>query len=348
MAPYTALQEFVATYKTLMAHGSERDQLLAKHFANRPEATVLVDGQMMTKHDLIRSETLDGASLLRPDLVRLINEGAQPGVDTLSELYYVFNTVSNQVKVPKGNKNSFGSYAAIGSEGNGVTVDNNRILHATIDIIKPMTTVEITREMMQDSEIELMGREIAAAGARLANTMQSIALYELQNNAAEDSSETVTSAKTLKEAINMEIANIQKSGYVPDRIQLTPKAMAWLRDEILNGFYNGNEQMTMGKVPTLYGIPCHVTAINPATYSSPNYTPGAGTFGGTNGIGAIVYAKDKSVGVAIRDGIGTDTPFKDVYKDLTALTATCRFGAGAIHKLDTTNADVNAAVYISY
>lgn len=347
MQNYNALQEFVATYKTLTASGSEKERLITKHFTNR-DCPVSVDGKVMQKHELIRSETLDGASLLRPDIVRLINEGAQPSLNTLSDLYYVFNTVSNQVKIPKGNKNSFGSYAAIGAEGNGVAVDNNRILYSTIDIIKPMTTVEITREMMQDSEIELMGREIAAAGARIANTMHSVALYNLQNVAAEASSETASSSTNLKKAINAEIANIQKNGYVADRILVTPKAQAWLRDEMLTGMYAGNEPMTMGQVPTLYGIPVYTTSIAPATLSGTDYTPGAGTFGGDNGIGVIIYSKDKAVGVAIRDNVGTDTPFKDVYKDLTALTATARFGAAAIHTNDVVNHDVEAARYISY
>lgn len=344
---YTAKDEFAMTLKTLMAHGQKREELINKFFAHR-DIPVSVDGKVMQKHELIRSETLDGAALLVPDIVRAINEGAQPAIANLSELYYVFNTVSNAVKVPKGNQYSFGSYAAIAGEGSSVTVDNNRLLYTTIDIIKAMSTVEITREMMQDAEVDLIAREISAAGARIGNTMQSIALYNLQSVAAEASSETVTSATTLKEAINAEIANIQANGYVPDRVMLTPKAGAWLRDELTPGYYAGNDPMHLGAVPELYGVKCYVNPIAPATYSSSTYTPGAGTFGGTNGIGAIVYARDKACAVAIRDPVGTDTPFKDVYKDLTALTATCRFGAGAIHKLDTTNHDLNAAVYISY
>lgn len=345
---YTAQQELAMTLKTLMApNKTTRDDLIEKFFAHR-DLPVSVDGKVMQKHELIRSETLDGAALLVPDLVKAINEGSQPAIATMSTLYWVFNTASNQVKVPKGNKNSFGSYAAIVGEGNSTPVDNNRVLNATIDIIKSMSTVEITREMIQDAEFDLISREVSAAGSRIGNTMQSIALYELLNNAAEASAETVTSAKTLKEAINTEIANVQKNGYVVDLIQLSPKAGAWLRDELTPGNYDGNDPMNLSRVPKLYGIKCEVNPIAPATKSGTTYTPGNGTFGGNNGIGAVVYAREKAVGVAIRDPVGTDTPFKDVYKDLTAITATARFGASAIHKLDNVNYDLNAAVYISY
>lgn len=350
MAPtqkvYSAAEEFAMMYKCLTAEGSKKEQLVNKYFGNR-DMPVTVDGKQMQMHALIRSETLDGAALLVPEIINAINEGSQPAMASLADMYYTINTTSNQVKIPRGNKNSFGSYAAIGTEGNAVAVDNNRVLYSTIDIIKPMTTVEITREMVQDAEVDIMAREMTAAGARIGNTMQSIALYELINSAAEASSETVNSAKTLKEAINVEIANVQKNGYVPDRIVLSPKAGAWLRDELSPGYYAGNDAMTLSRVPQLYGIRVEVANVAPATKSG-SYSPGAGSFGGTNGIGAVVYARDKAVAVAIRDPVGTDAPFKDVYKDLTAVTATARFGAGAIHKLDTDNGDVNAAVYISY
>lgn len=343
----TAQQNLARTLQVIMApNQSTKTELINKYFS-REDIPVMVDGTPMQKHELLRSETLDGAAILREDIVKAINEGSQPAIATLSDLYYVINTQSNKVKIPKGNKNSFGSYAAIAAEGNGVTVDNNRILYSEVDIIKAMSTVEVTREMIQDAEFDIIAREVAASGARIGNTMQSIALYELVTNAAESSAETVTSAKTLKEAINMEIAKIQKNGYIPDRIVLSPKAGAWLRDELSPGYYSGNDPMTLSRVPTLYGVRCEVVPIAPATKSG-TYTPGAGTFGSTNGIGAVVYARDKAVGVAIRDAIGTEQPFKDVYKDLTAITTTARFGAGAIHKLDTDNGDVNAAVYISY
>lgn len=336
------------TLKTLMApNKTVREELVTKYFANR-DIPVSVDGKLMQKHELIRSETLDGAALLVPDIVRAINEGSQPAITALNNLYWVFNTTSNQVKVPKGTTGSFGSYAEIVSEGSAVTTkENSRVLSSAINIIKGMSTVEITREMIQDNEFDLISREITAAGARIGNTMQSVALYELLNSAAEASTETVTTPSTLKKAINKEIAAIQANGYVPDIIQLTPTAGAWLRDELTPGYYGGNDAMTLSRVPTLYGIKCEVNPIAPATYTSPAYTPGAGAFGDALGVGAVIYAREKAVGVAIRDPVGTDTPFRDIYKDLTAITATARFGAAAIHSLDATTGDLNAAVYIS-
>ncbi|HJJ47613.1 MAG TPA: phage major capsid protein [Methanocorpusculum sp.] len=347
-ATYNATEELAKTLKVLCApNKSQRNALIDKYFTGR-NLPVMTDEGVKQKHDLLRSETLDGAALLLPDLVRTINKGAQPALASLGDMYTVLNTTSNQVKIPRGNKNSFGSYAPIVAEGASTAVNNDRILYSMIDIIKTRTIAEITREMMRDSEIDIVAYEVEAAGARAANTIQSVALYEMQNNAAATSSETVTSAKTLKEAINAEIANIQKKGYVPDRIMLTPKAGAWLRDELTPGYYDGNDPMKLGAVPTLYGIKCVVNPIAPATYSSPDYTPGNGTFGGTNGIGAIVYAKDKAVAVAMREQIGLDGDFRDVYKDLEAMAVSARFGAGPIHKYDSTNADEAAAVYISY
>ena len=343
----TAQQNLARTLQVIMApNQSTKTELINKYFS-REDIPVMVDGTPMQKHELLRSETLDGAAILREDIVKAINEGSQPAIAALSDLYILVNTASNKTKFPKGNQNSFGSYAAIAPEGTSVNVDNNRILYSQVDIIKAMSTVEITREMIQDSEYDMMAREVSAAGARIGNTMQSIALYELITNAAEASGETVTSAKTLKEAINKEIAHIQENGYVPDRIVLSPMAGAWLRDELTPGYYAGNDAMTLSRVPSLYGVRCEVLAIAPATNSAGVYTPGAGKFGSTNNVGAVVYARDKAVGVAIRDPIGTQSPFQDVYRDLTALTATARFGAGAIHELDAVNFDKNAAIYIS-
>ena len=344
MQQFTAEQEFAMTLKTLMAPNSAtREEYIDKFFANR-DIPVSCDGKVMQKHELIRSEALDGASLLRPDLLRTINEGCQPALKNLNELYFTFNTGNNQVKIPKGTTASYGSYAEIINEGQAATVDNSRISHAIIDIIKTMSTVEITREMRQDAEFDLIAREISAAGARLGNTMHSVALYELINNAAVESDETVTDATSLKNAINTELANIQANGYVPDLIQLTPMAGAWLRKELTPGYHPGNDPMHLAEVSRIFGVKCMVNPIAPATKAS-GYSPGAGVFGGENGIGVVVYAKDKAVGVAIRDQIGTETPFQDIYKDLTAITASARFGAGAIH--NNTSDDKAAAVYIS-
>lgn len=345
MTTYTAEQELAMTLKCLRAPNARtRDELAEKFFAHR-DLPVSLDGKVMQKHELIRSETLDGAALLRPDLLRAINEGCQPALRNLSELYMTFNTQNNQVKIPKGTTGSFGSYAEVIAEGTAATVDNNRIANAVINIIKTMTTVEITREMEQDAEFDLIAREVSAAGARLGNTMHSVALAELQTNAAIASGETVTNAATLKSAINVELATIQENGYVPDIIQLTPMAGAWLRDELSLGHYAGNDARHLAEVSAMFGVKCVVNPIAPATISSGAYTPGAGTFGGENHIGAIIYAKDKAVAVATRDPIGTETPFKDIYKDLTAITASARFGAAAIHT-NVTN-DKAAAVYIS-
>jgi len=344
---YNAREELGMSLKTLMASGSQRNELIEKYYSR--DLPVTYDGQQMQKKELMRSETLDGAAVIREDIVKAINEGARPSMNNIADLYYVVNTGSNSVKIPRGTKGSFGSYATIGEEGVGVTVDNNRLLKTNINIIKPMSTVEITREMIQDAEVDIISREIAAAGARIGNTMESVCLKALID-AAEASTETISSAATFKKAVNKEIANVTDNGYVVDRILLTPQAQCLLREDILNSYYEGNEQQTKSMIPMLYGIPIYTTSIKPATINTTTgaITPGAGTFGGTNGVGAVVYAKDKAVAVAIRDAVGTDTPFKDVYKDLTAITATCRFGASKLHFKDTVNDDVEAARYISY
>ena len=345
MTTYTAEQELAMTLKCLRAPNDHtRNELAEKFFAHR-DLPVSLDGKIMQKHELIRSETLDGAALLRPDLLRTINEGCQPALRNLSELYFTFNTQNNQVKIPKGTTGSYGSYAEIIDEGSAATVDNNRVGNAVINIIKTMSTVEITREMEQDAEFDLIAREVSAAGARLGNTMHSIALAELQTNAAVESTQTVTDKATLKSAINVELATIQENGYVPDIIQLTPMAGAWLRDELSLGHYPGTDARHLAEVSAMFGVKCVVNPISPATITAGKYTPGAGTFGGDNHVGAIIYVKDKAVAVATRDPIGTETPFKDIYKDLTAITASARFGAAAIHT-NTTN-DKAAAVYIS-
>ena len=341
---YSAEQELAMTLKVLKApNKTAREDLIDKFFAHR-DIPVAVDGKLTQKHELIRSETLDGNAILIPDLVRAINEGCQPALKNFSELYYTFNTQNNSVKIPKGNASSYGSYAEIVGEGQTASVDNNRILDSVINIIKTRTVVEITREMVQDAEFDLIAREVSAAGARLGNTMHSIALYELITNAATTSEETITDKTTLKSAINVELAHIQEAGYVPDTIQLTPMAGAWLRDELTPGHYQGNDARYLAEVSGMFGVKCIVNPIAPATKSS-SYAPGAGTFGGEKGIGVVIYAKDKAAAVAIRDPVGVDDPQKDIYKDLTALAASARFGAGAIHTAQ--SGDKPAAVYIS-
>lgn len=348
----TARENLVHTLEILNAPNTTRKHHLIAKYIEPYDIPVIVDGQVTQKHALLRSETLDGAAILRQDVIAAVNEGAKPASEALSTLYDTIRTKSNSVKIPKGTKGTLSSYASIYAEGATIGVDNHRMKSAEISIIKVADIVEITREMLADSEFDIMAREASAAGTRVGNSMLSIALEKLLTG-ARDSDETVSSAATLKSAINNEIAAIEDDGYIPTTIQLTPKANAMLRDAMLTGYYAGNEPMTMGKVPTLYGIPVYTTTIKPAAEvgetGSEVYTPGAGTFGGTtNHVGVVIYAKDKATTVAIREDIGFDQPFKDIYKDLTATKVSARLGAVAVHVDDTTNDDVAAAVYISY
>jgi len=345
---YSARDNLRHTLEVMLAPNDHaKNDLIVKYFDAR-DMPYSLDGKIVQKHELLRSETLDGAAILREDIVNTINEGAQPATETLDMLYWAYTTKSSSSKVPRGDKNSRGSYAPIVPEGTAIPVSNDRLASAVIPIIKSATIAEITSEMVEDSEYDLITREISNAGARIGNTRQSIALYQLQSVAAQASSESVTSVATLKSAINNEIANLQVKGYIPDRILVTPQAGAALREAFGTGTYQGNDPMMLASVTAAYGVPVFATAIAPATLSGTTYTPGAGTFGGSHGWGVIIYSKPKAVGVAIRNDITFDNPFKDVYKDLTALAVSSRFGASAIHILDEVNNDVNAAVYISY
>jgi len=346
---YSARDNLRHTLEVMLAPNDyDKNNLIAKYFDGR-DLPYSLDGKIVQKHELLRSETLDGAAILQQDIVNAINEGAQPATETLDMLYWAYTTKSSLSKVPRGDKNSRGSYAPIVPEGTPIPVSNNRLAAAEIPIIKSATIAEITSEMVQDSEYDLVTREISDAGVRIGNTRQSIALYQLQSVAAQASSESVTSVATLKTAINNEIANLQVKGYIPDRILVTPQAGAALREAFGTGYYQGNDPMMLGSVTAAFGVPVFATAITPATRSGSVYSPGVGTFGGSEkGWGVIVYSKSKAVGVAIRNDITFDNPFKDVYKDLTALAVSSRFGASAIHILDVDNNDVNAAVYISH
>lgn len=344
----TARENLARTLAVVFApNTSTKHELVDKYFG-RENIPVLVDGAPMQKHELLRSNDLDGAAILREDLIAAVNEGAQPMSETLTLLYNTIRTNSNKVKIPKGVKGALGSYATIVPEGTAIPVDNHRLKAAEIDIVKVADVVEITREMQRDAEFDIMAREANASGVRVGNSMLSIALGKLLDG-ARVSTETAGSAAALKTAINNEIANIQNGGYIPDAIQLTPKAHALLRDAILSGYYAGNEPMAFGKIPTLYGIPVYTTTIAPAAgvgETDPVYTPGAGTFGGANGVGVLVYAKDKASCVAIREDIGYEQPFKDIYKDITALQVSARLGATGVHVLDTDAGEPAAAAYI--
>lgn len=350
----SARENLVHTLEILHAPNDTRKHHLIAKYVEPYDMPVVVDNKILQKHALLRSETLDGTAILRQDVIAAVNEGAKPASETLSTLYDTIRTRSNSVKIPKGTKGTYSSYAKIYAEGETIGVDNSRLKAATIEIIKVADIVEITREMQNDAEFDLMAREASAAGSRVGNSMLSITLEKLLAG-AKVSAETVSSAATLKSAINNEIAAIEDAGYIPTTIQVTPKANAMLRDAMLTGYYAGNEPMTMGKVPTLYGIPIYTSTIRPAatvggaTQSDPGiYTPGAGTFGGTNRVGVVIYAKDKATTVAIREDIGFDQPFKDIYKDLTATKVSARLGATTVHRDDSANDDVAAAVYISY
>ncbi len=152
-------------------------------------------------------------------------------------------------------------------EGAEVTLDNTEFTSTTVTPRKYGTAIRITREMIEDSQFELLQRNIRAVGRRLAENEQNLVLTALDGTAND-----ITGGAALTIAnITTAMKNVEDNDFVPTDILIGNEAAFDIRniDTFVEADKSGSTEMLQrGFIGRIYGLP--VTRFTPAATATPS------------------------------------------------------------------------------
>ena len=168
------------------------------------------------------------------------------------------------------------------SEGAEVPLDNISFESVSFTPVKYGVAIRITREMMEDSQVELLNRNIKAAGKRFAENETNLILAQLDTaNATTAGGAAVTIAN-----IAESIYDVRSNDYKPSDYLLGEEQYSDLMniDTFVEADKAGNTQlMSTGRVGTIFGL-------NVTTFSAN---------AGSNAVATSGYIFDKTQAYAI-------------------------------------------------
>ena len=214
------------------------------------------------------------------------------------------------------------------AEGAEIPLDNLAYSSTTVTPVKYGVSIRITREMMEDSQFELLQGSIRAAGRRLAENETKLVLTALDGTAND-----ITGGATLTIAnITQAMQNVEDSDFVPTDVLLGNEAVNDLRniDTFVEADKAGNtEMMTRGFIGRLYGM--MVSRFSSSTQAVPS---------ANHKKYAYVFDRAETYGIAIKRDITVenfDLPSYDMQgAAITQRITTTLIRSSAVSRVTTT------------
>ncbi len=179
-------------------------------------------------------------------------------------------------------------------EGGEIAMDNMEFTSTTVTPIKYGTAIRITREMMEDSQFELLQRNIRAVGRRLAENETKLVLTVLDGTAND-----ITGGAALTIAnITTAMKNVEDNDFVPTDIVIGNEAAFDIRniDTFVEADKSGSTEMLQrGFIGRIYGLP--VTRFSPAATATPATTTTRNVY---------VFDRNETYGIAIKRDISVE------------------------------------------
>jgi HK97 family phage major capsid protein len=155
------------------------------------------------------------------------------------------------------------------SEGAEIPLDNLQFSAVTFNPVKYGVSVKITREMMEDSQFDLMQRNIAAVGRRFAENETKLIVLALDGAAATTAGGAAITIANITESMQ----DLDDGDYTPTDILVGTEVLNDLRniDTFVEANKVGNTEMLQrGFLGTLYGM--NVVKLSGSTTALPSAT----------------------------------------------------------------------------
>lgn len=158
-------------------------------------------------------------------------------------------------------------------EGSEIPMDAMEFEATSVTPVKYGVAIRITREMMEDSQFELLQRNVRKAGVRFAENESKLVFYELDGaNATTSGGAAITIAN-----ITESMYDLDSNDYKPTDILVGPEVLQDLRN--IDTFaeadkWGGKAAAATGTVSVIYGMTVHLFSMNVSpttTYSKYAY-----------------------------------------------------------------------------
>lgn len=179
-------------------------------------------------------------------------------------------------------------------EGAEVPLDNMDFTSTTVTPVKFGTAIRITREMIEDSQFELLQRNVRAVGRRLAENETSLVLTALDGTANDISGGAALTIANITTAIK----NVEDNDFVPTDIVIGNEAAFDIRniDTFVEADKSGSTEMLQrGFIGRIYGLP--VTRFSPASTATPSTAHTRHVY---------VFDRTETYGIAIKRDISVE------------------------------------------
>lgn len=278
--------------------------------------------------ELLLSTDVDKAGVLvKDEVINTILEGMGPEL-VMRNALPVLNVNKITVRIPYV-KNYKDAYAPVVKEGQEIpAVDPENIAYKDFTNEKHGFRPLITREMIEESEFDLIDRELRRVGGMLEASINHEAVETLITKGNHENDVTTEGDKLTVLDIANAIYKIKDKRFTPDTLVLSPIAEAQLLMDthFLLASYRDEAALRNGTFGSkLLGLNIYTTNIAAST--------GVNDFGGLRSQDpiAIVYNKEQAASIFMREEIRVER-YTDPIRDLVGMTVTNRFGVGVIQE----------------
>jgi len=271
-------------------------------------------GNIVPVRELLKSEAIDGTTLIQTEFYNTIIEGASLAKAMRTAVPKVTMT-SNKVTIPF--RKSAGYMKEV-PEAAEAPIDESEIINRDIAAKTYRERSLITQNMVDDCQYDLIAEEAKHHGERAENTLNHIILgvmlqgSELEHD-SEGSNQGTKSVATAK-------GKVRAKGYIPDTLVMCPDAETLIGKEYLVTSNTGSQQAILGQLPPMLGLKPHTVGT---TTSSSTYTWG---YAADSNIGMIVYDSRVAAKYGLRQDIMLEN-YRDPVRDLNGAVVKLRFGA---------------------
>lgn len=305
----------LALYLELAHAGpSEKKQILGSKVP-RELSTFDKTGKIIRVRELLKSEAIEGTTLIQTEFYNTIIEGASLA-KAMRQAIPKIGMTSNKITVP------FRMSAGYMKEvPDGVPAPINEGEYKSVDIAAKTYRERsmITHNMIDDSQYDLIAEEARHHGERAENTLNYVVLGAMLENSEleHDTAGTNQGTKAIADAKG----KVRGKGYNPDTTVMYTDAETLIGKEYLVTNATGSQQAILGSLPPMLGLKPHVVGT---TTSSSTYAWGYDTDGD---IGMIVYDSRVAAKYGLRQDIMLEE-YKDPVRDLAGAVVKLRFGVG--------------------
>jgi len=306
----------LATYLELAHAGPSEAKRILETRVPRELAAYDRDGKLVRVRELLKSEAVEGTTLIQTEFFQTILEGA-----TLAKAMRLaiplFTMTSNKTSIVF--RNSIG-YMAETPEGAPARINEADYEKRDFEAKDYRERSLISQNMIDDCLYDLVAEEARHHGERAENTINHVALgVILENSGLEHDAVGTTGAQGIK-AIAAAKGKVKGAGYQPDTAILCADAETLVGQEFLLTGYAGAQQVISGSLPPFLGLKPWV--VNTTT-SSTTYT---WDYSSDGNIGAVVCDSRVAGKIGMRQDLKLEN-YRDPVRDLVGAVVKLRFAA---------------------